>query len=107
METSVYRKETCANTYINWHSHAPSNWKIGTLRKLTKWAKPVSSSQLHPRNETSYLRHIFTEYNNIPLKVVNDIIDQELSQLVQPETTKPQSKETQLTLQFMVPYFGN
>ena len=24
-ETSVYRKATCTNIYINWHSHAPTN----------------------------------------------------------------------------------
>ena len=44
-----------------------------------------------------------TEYNEFPLKVVN----QELSQLVQLETTKSQSKETQETLQFMAPYSRN
>ena len=65
------------NIYINWHSHAPS-----------------SSSELLLRNEISYLRNIFTEYNDFPLKVVINIIDQEHSQLVQQETTKPQDKET-------------
>ena len=34
------------------------------------------------------------------------MIDQELSQLVQQETTKPQSKETQPILQLIVPYSG-
>ena len=46
------------------------------------------------------------EFNDFPLKVVNNKIDQELSQSVQQETTKPQSKETQQTLQLMVPYSG-
>ena len=67
----------------------PTNWKIGTLRNLIKRAKSISSSELLLRNEISYLRHIFTEYNDFPLKVINNIIDQELSQLVQQETTKP------------------
>ena len=43
-------------------------------------------------------------YNNFPLKVVNNITDQELSQPAQQEATKLQSKETQKTLQLMVPY---
>ena len=107
VETSVYRRATCTNIYINWRSHAPSNWKIGTLRNLIKRAKSISSSELLLRNEIGYLRYIFTEYNDFPLKVVNNIIDQELSQSVQQETTKPQSKETQQTLQLMVPYSGN
>ena len=104
VETSVYRKATCTNIYINWHSHAPSNWKIGILRNLIKRAK---SSELLLRNEISYLRNIFTEYNDFPLKVVYNIIDQELSPLVQQETTKPENKETQQTLQLMIPYSGN
>ena len=92
VETSVYRKATCTNIIINWHSHDPSNWKIGTLRNLIKRAKSINSSELLLRNEISYLWHIFTEYNNFPLKVVNNIIDQELSQQ---------------TLQLMVHYSGN
>ena len=107
VETSVYRKATCTNIYINWRSHDPSNWKIGTLRNLTKRAKSISYFQLLLRNEIGYLRYIFTEYNDFPLKVVNNIIDQELSQSVQQETVKPHSKETQQTLQLMVPYSGN
>ena len=35
-EISVYRKATCTNNYINWHSYAPSNWKIGTSEILKK-----------------------------------------------------------------------
>ena len=36
IETSVYRKATNTNIYINWHSHALSNWKTGTLRNRIK-----------------------------------------------------------------------
>ena len=79
VETSVYRKATCTNIYINWRSHAPSNWKIGTLRNLIKRAKSISSSELLLRNEIDYLQHIFMEYNDFPLKVVNDVVDLEPS----------------------------
>ena len=77
------------------------------MRNLVKSAKSISSSEFVLRNETSYLRHIFTEYNDFPLKVINNIIDQELSQSAQQETTKPQNKETQQTLHLMAPYSGN
>ena len=93
VETSVYRKATCTNIYINWHSHAPTNWKIGTLRNLIKRAKSISSSKLLLRNEISYLQNIFTEYNDFPLKAVNNIIDQELPQLVQQETANPKARK--------------
>ena len=76
VETSVYRKATCTSIYINWPSHAPLNWKIGTLRNLIKRAKSITFSELLLRNEISYLRNIFTEYNYFSLKVINNIIDQ-------------------------------
>ena len=91
VETYLYRKATCTNIYINWHSHAPLNWKIGTLRNLVKRAKSVSSFELLLKNEISYLQNIFTEYKDFPLKVVNNIIDQEFSQLIQQETAKPEN----------------
>ena len=68
--------------------------KIGTLRNLIKRAKSISSFELLLRNEIGHLRYIFTEYNEFPLKVVNNIIDQERSQSVQQETTKPQIQAT-------------
>ena len=36
VETSAYRIITCMIIYMNWHSHAPSNWKIGALGNLIK-----------------------------------------------------------------------
>ena len=31
IETCAHRKEASTNLYINWNSHAPMEWKIGTL----------------------------------------------------------------------------
>ena len=50
VDTSVYRKATCTNIYINWYSHAPTNWKISTMRNLIKRAKSISSSEPFLRN---------------------------------------------------------
>ena len=82
IEISIYRKAANANIYINWHSHAPSNWKIRTLRNLIKRAKIVSSIKLLLRNKIDYIRKVFTENNDYPHKVVNHIIDQELLVLI-------------------------
>ena len=79
IETSALRKATNTNIYLNWYSHDLSNWKIGTLRNLTKRAKLISSTKPHLRNEIGYIRNVFTENNDYPLKVVNHLIDQELS----------------------------
>ena len=93
VETYVYRKSTCMNNYINWCSHAPSNWKIGILRNLIKRVKSISSSELFLRNEISYSRRIFMEYNDFPLNVVNNIIDQELSQPAQQKQQNPKARK--------------
>ena len=61
------------------------NWY---LEKSYKNRKSISSSELHLRNEISYLRNTFTECNNFPLEVINNIIDQELSQPAQQKNNK-------------------
>ena len=99
IETSVYRKATNTNMYINWHSHAPSNWKTGTLRHLIKRAKLISSTKL-------LLRKVFTENNDYPLKVVNHIIDQELLQSLEVEAVKTKNHNTEQKIQLLVPYSG-
>ena len=52
IETCAHRKETSTDLYINWNSHAPVEWKIGTLRNLVKRAKTVCSTTITPRNRT-------------------------------------------------------
>ena len=37
-QTSVYRKSTNNSIYIHWNSHAPKEWKVGTLRGMIKRA---------------------------------------------------------------------
>ena len=106
IETSVYRKAANTNIYINWHSHAPSNWKIGTLRNLIKRAKIVSSIKLLLRNKIDYIRKVFTENNDYPHKVVNHIIDQELLQPSEVETVETKNHETEQKIQLFVPYSG-
>ena len=36
LKTSVYRKPTSTDIYINWNARAPTEWEIRTLRNLTK-----------------------------------------------------------------------
>ena len=36
LETGVSRKPTSTDIYMNWNAHAPTEWKIGTLRNLIK-----------------------------------------------------------------------
>ena len=41
LETGVYRKPTSIDIFIKWNAHAPTEWKIGTLRNLIKQAKLI------------------------------------------------------------------
>ena len=38
INTTVYRKSTNTNIYINWHSHSPSQWKKTTANVLIQRA---------------------------------------------------------------------
>lgn len=70
VELSTNRIAINSNIYNNWCSHAPSNWKIGTLN-LIKWAKFICASE-HLTNEVNYINDIFTRYNHFPFKVVSN-----------------------------------
>ena len=104
METSGYRKATNTNIYINWYSHDSSNWKTGTLRNLTKKANLISSSKYLLRNEIDYIRKVFTESNDYPLKVVNHIIDQELSESLEVKAVEGKNQDTAQKIQLLVSY---
>ena len=70
VELSTNRIAINSNIYNNWCSHAPSNWKIGTLN-LIKWAKFIRASE-HLTNEVNYINDIFTRYNHFSFKVVSN-----------------------------------
>ena len=106
IETSVYRKATNTNIYINWCYYAPLNWKTGILRNVIKRAKLVSSTNLLFRNEMDYIRKVFTENNHYPHKVVNHIVDQELSQPLEVETVETKNRDTGQKIQLLVSHSG-
>ena len=57
--TSVYRKPTNTDLYINWNAHAPAIWKIATLKSLIKRALLVSSAKTVLDNELARIEKIF------------------------------------------------
>ena len=57
IETSVYRKESNTDIYINWYSHAPLQWKIGTIRNLiTRGKNFFFPLVMRFRNERSFFK---------------------------------------------------
>ena len=106
IETSVYRKTTNTDIYINWYSHAPSQWKIGTLRNLIARAKNISSTEDLLNNEIEHLKTVFCEINDFPRKVVNDIIQQELLKSQGQQQDVINLQQNCKNLQLILPYGG-
>ena len=42
-DTTVYRKPTNTDIYLNWNTHAPTTWKRGTLRTILSRAYTIYS----------------------------------------------------------------
>eukprot|EP00112_Aurelia_sp_Birch-Aquarium-sp1_P012412 Seg2610.4 transcript_id=Seg2610.4/GoldUCD/mRNA.D3Y31 product="hypothetical protein" protein_id=Seg2610.4/GoldUCD/D3Y31 len=78
METSVYRKKTNTDLYINWKSHAPVQWKSSTLKGLVKRAILISSTKETMEQELEHLKHVFCKINDYPRKFVEKIVIDEM-----------------------------
>ena len=88
IETSVYRKPTNTDIYINWRAHAPTIWKIATLKSLIKRAFLISSTKAALEEELVHIQSVFCDYNDYPQKLVETIIrDERTSQRLQQEAT--------------------
>ena len=74
LTTTVYRKSTNTNLYINWNSYSPNNWKIETLKNMTKRAAMICSEEILFLKELTYIGKVFIDINNYPPKLVQEII---------------------------------
>ena len=118
LETSVHRKKTNNNIYMNWNSYSPRSWKIGTLRNLVKRAIMISSTENKLQIEINHLQKVFCEINDYPPKITKSIIDDEVEKYHQSnpqpnsdKTTSPQStidkNEEENIVQLNLPFAGS
>ena len=56
IETTVYRKSTNNDIYLNWDSFVPVTWKRGTLKTLFNRAYIACSTDYHLKKELDHLR---------------------------------------------------
>ena len=94
LKTTVFRKETNTDIYMNWNSHAPMQWKIGTLKNLVKRSIIICSDQHLLQIELDHLRKVFVEINDYPSKTVENIIKNELEKENVDITNEPQTNTT-------------
>ena len=109
LQTSVFRKETNTDVYINWHSHVPLQWKKSTLRSLVNRALHICSLPSSLAQEIDHLKNIFVKQNAYPSNFVNSIITDEITKF----NNKNHENEVNDTilepvtqLQLMLPYNG-
>ena len=113
IETSVYRKETNTDIYMNWNSYAPSTWKIATLKSLIKRALLISSNDLLLKAELAYIKKVFTTHNDYPLRLVETIIENERNKHNKESINEDHFKETDNvekevpTITLNLPYAGD
>ena len=74
LETSVYRKKTNTDLYINWKSHAPVQWKSTNLKGLVKRAILIPSAKEAMEQELEHLKQVFCKINDYPRKFVENIV---------------------------------
>ena len=76
IETTVYRKSTNDEIYLNWNAFALDTWKRKTLKILVEHAYIVYSTEDFLDKELKYLEKIFHENNNYQKYVIKQILKQ-------------------------------
>ena len=114
LKTTVYRKKTNNNVYMNWNSFSPRTWKIGTLRNLIRRAMMICSDTDDLETEIKHLERVFCEINEYPTKIVKKIIVEEKERhqekIQEPSTTPGSNDETttedEKTIYINLPFAG-
>ena len=106
IETSVYRKKSNTDIYINWYSDTSLQWEIGTLRNLITRAKNISSTEDLLNHEIDHSKTVFCTINDFPKNVVNNIIQQELLKSLKQQDVISDSQENCKNLQLILPHAG-
>ena len=65
IETTVYRKSTNNDIYLNWDTFSTDNWKRGTLKALVERAYTVFSTKDFLDKELKYLQKVFHKNNKL------------------------------------------
>ena len=88
INTTVYRKSTNNDIYLNWESFALDKWKWGTLKTLSKRAYDVCSNQELLQKELNYTEKAFRV--NYPNWVIKKLLQEAKQQQQQQQQQQPQ-----------------
>jgi hypothetical protein len=111
--TTVYRKKTNNNVYMNWNSYSPRTWKIGTLKNLIRRAAIICSNTEDLEKEFNHLETVFCDINEYPVKVVKKVVEEEKRRLQEQteepttgSTTDDNTNEEESTIYINLPFAG-
>ena len=74
--TTIFRKLTNNEIYLNWNVFVPDTWKRGILKTLVERAYIVCSTNGLLPKELKYFVNVFRETNNYPHYVIQQILKQ-------------------------------
>ena len=98
---------------MNWKSHAPTPWKIATLKSLIKRAFLISSTQASLEDELIYLKRVFCTNNDYPPRLIDVIIKNERCQHNQQQNINDNNTENiqtsieKVNITLNLPYAGD
>ena len=75
-ETTVYRKGTNTDIYLNWQYFAPNTLKRDTFKVLINRAYNICSTNYHLTNELKHLENVFRYRNSYPHWIIKQIFEQ-------------------------------
>ena len=91
IDTTVYRKPTNTNVYMNWNSFAPEAWKKSTLKVLIQRAHMICNQPYLLECELDHLKTVFTKINNYPVGMVRRMMEDVSTKII--DKTPPQQAE--------------
>ena len=74
IQTTVYRKVTHNDVYLQWGSFSPNIWKVETLKTLLLIALVVCSNEQLLNKEIEHLRNVFHPTDGYPKAVIQNVI---------------------------------
>ena len=107
VSTTVYRKKTNTNLYINWKSFSPNNWKRGTLKTLVSRAYDICSNEKYLKEELNYIETVFKHQNSYPSWVTDKVIKQVQQAQKVPTNIANENENGNKKIRSLLPYQGN
>ena len=84
IETTVYRKPTNSDIYLNWKSFSPCSWKRGTSKTIIRRAYLICSTHDNLQEELDHIAYVFEKFNNYSNWVIKQLLEE--VQYSHPET---------------------